>query len=200
MTKQEIAEMQKEAGAAERDLGVSIESATSPDDGIEPAPAEAQPTVEELMQKLETLQAKADGYLNDLLRARAEVENLRKRTARDVENAHKYGQDRFITGMLPVKDSMDLGVSAAQNATDIATLREGMELTLKAFSQALEKLGVKEVNPEGEKFNPDLHQAISMQESEAEPNTVLTVVQKGYQLHDRLIRPALVIVAKPKAS
>ena len=120
--------------------------------------------------------------------------------ARCVENAHKYGQDRFITGMLPVKDSMDLGVSAAQNATDIATLREGMELTLKAFSQALEKLGVKEVNPEGEKFNPDLHQAISMQESEAEPNTVLTVVQKGYQLHDRLIRPALVIVAKPKAS
>lgn len=199
MTKQEIAGLQKEVDQTEPDLGESIESATSPDDGIDPVSAEAQPTAEELMQQLETLQGKADGYLNDLLRARAEAENLRKRTAREVENAHKFGQERFINEMLPVKDSMELGLSAAQNATEIATLREGMELTIKAFKQALEKLGVREVNPEGEKFNPDLHQAISMQEGEAEPNTVLTVVQKGYRLHDRLIRPALVIVAKGKS-
>jgi molecular chaperone GrpE len=102
--------------------------------------------------------------------------------------------------MLPVKDSMDLGLSAAQNATDVTTLREGMELTLKAFNQALERLGVAEVNPAGEKFNPELHQAISMQASDAEPNTVITVVQKGYRLHERLLRPALVIVAGPKGN
>jgi len=133
------------------------------------------------------------------MRARADADNLRKRTARDIENAHKFGQERFIAEMLPVKDSMDLGVAAAETATDIATLREGMALTLKAFAQALEKLGVTEVNPQGEKFNPELHQAISMQPSDTEPNTVVTVVQKGYCLHERLLRPALVIVAAPKS-
>jgi molecular chaperone GrpE len=93
---------------------------------------------------------------------------------------------------------MDLGMVAAESATDLDSLREGMALTLKAFTQALEKLGVTEVNPLGEKFNPELHQAISVQPADAEPNTVVTVVQKGYCLHDRLIRPALVIVAAAK--
>jgi molecular chaperone GrpE len=162
------------------------------------ASSSAAVTPEALQQQLEALQVKADGYLNDMMRARADAENLRKRTLRDIENAHKYGQEKFITEMLPVKDSMDLGLTAAETATDIKTLREGMALTLKAFNQALEKLGVSELNPEGEKFNPELHQAISMQPAEAEPNTVVTVVQKGYQLHGRLIRPALVIVAAPK--
>lgn len=171
----------------------------SPDDGVEFSAGGAQPSVEELMQKLETLQGKADGYLNDLMRARAEAENVRKRSARDVENAHRYGQERFIVEMLPVKDSMDLGLAAAESATDIESLREGMALTRKAFAQAMEKLGVTEVDPLGEKFNPELHQAISVQPADVEPNTVVTVVQKGYCLHDRLIRPALVIVAGSKS-
>ena len=197
---QDTAEMRKNTDVSESELEAAVESAATPDDGIEPAPAGEQPTAEELMQKLETLQAKADGYLNDLMRARADADNLRKRTMRDIENAHKYGQERFITEMLPVKDSMDLGLSAAQNATDVTTLREGMELTLKAFNQALERLGVAEVNPAGEKFNPELHKAISMQARDAEPNTVITVVQKGYRLHERLLRPALVIVAGPNGN
>ena len=154
------------------------------------------PSVEELTQSLEEWQAKADGYLNELLRTRAEAENVRKRAQRDVENAHKYGQERLVGEMLPVKDSMELGLSAAQTAADADSIREGLELTLKMFNAALEKIGVKEVNPVGEKFNPELHQAMSMQEADAEPGSVLTVVQKGYQLNDRLVRPAMVIVAK----
>ena len=156
------------------------------------------PSVEELTQSLEEWQAKADGYLNELLRTRAEAENVRKRAQRDVENAHKYGQDRLVGEMLPVKDSMELGLTAAQTAGEAASIREGLELTLKMFNAALEKFGVKEVNPVGEKFNPELHQAMSMQEADAEPGSVLTVVQKGYQLNDRLVRPAMVIVAKAK--
>lgn len=193
--KSEGAEMQKDTMAVE---AVDDEVA-SPDDGVEISAGAAQPDVEELMQKLETLQGKADGYLNDLMRARAEAENVRKRSARDVENAHRYGQERFIVEMLPVKDSMDLGLAAAESATDIESLREGMALTRKAFAQAMEKLGVTEVDPLGEKFNPELHQAISVQPADVEPNTVVTVVQKGYCLHDRLIRPALVIVAGSKS-
>ena len=193
MSKRDIAEREK---SAEPDVDLNGEAAAAPDDGIEPAAGEEQASVEELMARLEDMRAKAEGHFNDLLRARAEVENLRKRTARDVESAHKYGQERFISEMLPVKDSMELGLSAANNASEVATLREGMELTLKSFNQALEKLGVSELDPLGEKFDPELHQAISVQESDAEPNTVLTVVQKGYRLHGRLIRPALVIVAR----
>ncbi|MEZ5446988.1 MAG: nucleotide exchange factor GrpE [Gammaproteobacteria bacterium] len=193
-SKPESAEMQKDAMTAE----VAADEMASPDDGVEFSAGAEQPSVEELMQKLETLQGRADGYLNDLMRARAEAENVRKRSARDVENAHKYGQEKFIVEMLPVKDSMDLGLAAAESATDIESLREGMALTRKAFTQALEKMGVTEVDPLGEKFNPELHQAISVQPADAEPNTVLTVVQKGYCLHDRLLRPALVIVAGSK--
>jgi molecular chaperone GrpE len=194
--------MQNDAEARELDADPGAAQENPPQDGnVElsaAAQASADVSVETLQRQLEALQAKADGYLNDMMRARADAENLRKRASRDVENAHKFGQEKFITEMLPVKDSMDLGVAAAQTATDIGTLREGMELTLKAFRQAMEKLGVTEVDPQGEKFNPELHQAISIQPGDAEPNTVVTVVQKGYCLHDRLIRPALVIVAAPK--
>jgi len=193
-SKSESAEMQKDTMTAD----AAADEVASPDDGVEFSAGAEEPGVEELMQKLETLQGKADGYLNDLMRARAEAENVRKRSARDIENAHKYGQERFIVEMLPVRDSMDLGLAAAESATDIESLREGMALTRKAFVQALEKLGVTEVDPLGEKFNPELHQAISVQPADAEPNTVLTVVQKGYCLHDRLLRPALVIVAGSK--
>ncbi len=193
-SKPDSTEMQKDSTRAE----VVTDDVASPDDGVEISVGDEQRSVEELMQRLETLQGKADGYLNDLMRARAEAENVRKRSARDIENAHKYGQEKFIVEMLPVKDSMDLGMVAAESATDLDSLREGMALTLKAFTQALEKLGVTEVNPLGEKFNPELHQAISVQPADAEPNTVVTVVQKGYCLHDRLLRPALVIVAAAK--
>lgn len=159
---------------------------------------------------LQDARNKADEHWNQLLRVKADLENLRRRNERDLENAHKYALERFALELLPVKDSLELGLAAisstgqpAQAAVasapqeELSRLAEGIELTYKMLQSALEKFGVKEINPLGEKFNPALHQAMTIQNaSHAEPNTVLTVCQKGYTLHDRLIRPAMVIVAK----
>ena len=150
---------------------------------------------DELLQQLKQAEKKAEENWELLLRTKAEMENLRKRTEKDLEKAHKYGMEKFVSEMLPLKDSMELGL-AAQDAT-VESLHEGMELTMNMFNSALEKLGVKEINPENEAFDPELHQAMTLQESaEVEPNTVLTVMQKGYQLNQRLIRPAMVVVSK----
>ncbi|GMQ75467.1 MAG: nucleotide exchange factor GrpE [Gammaproteobacteria bacterium] len=173
------------------------------DDVVEdPRPAtdgeqEALPAPD-LESELEEARNEAASHLDDFLRARAELDNLRKRSARDIENAHKHGLERFMTELLPVKDSVELGLSAADGAEAAADkLREGLELTSKLFNAASEKFGLQEVNPEGQSFDPEYHQAMSMQEVEGvEPGTVVTVVQKGYLLHDRLLRPAMVIVAK----
>jgi len=152
---------------------------------------------EQLLLTLQDAQSKADQYWNQLLSARAEVENSRRRSERDVENAHKYALEKFVRELLPVKDSLELGMAAAVGeGPGFEKLREGMELTLKMLGGALEKFGVSEGDPKGNKFNPELHQAMAVQESAAaEPNTVLTVYQKGYLLNDRLIRPAMVVVS-----
>lgn len=156
---------------------------------------------QQLQGLLEDARNKADEHWNQLLRLQAEMENLRKRSKRDLENAHKYALEKFALELLPVRDSMEMGMQAVQgDNVDPAKIQEGMELTLKMMTDVLGKFAIREVDPQGEKFNPDLHQAMSMQESDqAEPNTVLTVVQKGYTLNERLIRPALVIVAKAPA-
>lgn len=136
-----------------------------------------------------------------LLRARADVENMRRRCERDVANAHRYGLERFAAELLPIKDSLELGLAAAgQGNASIDGVREGLELTLKMLADALQKAAVAEINPLGDKFDPEKHQAMQMQETdEAEPNTVIMVHQKGYILHDRLIRPAMVVVAKARS-
>jgi len=150
---------------------------------------------DELLQQLKEAEKKAEENWELLLRTKAEMENLRKRTEKDLEKAHKYGMEKFVNEMLPVKDSMELGL-AAQDAT-VESLQEGMELTLNMFNSALEKLGVKEINPVNEPFDPQLHQAMTMQDNaEVEANTVLMVMQKGYLLNERLIRPAMVVVSK----
>lgn len=134
-----------------------------------------------------------------MLRLQAEMENLRKRSEREVENAHKYGLDRFVLELLPVKDSMELGVGAAGGENvDTGAIREGMTLTLKMFMAAMEKFGVEEVSPApGERFDHERHQAISVQEDkDKESGSILVIVQKGCLLNGRLIRPAMVIVAK----
>lgn len=155
-----------------------------------------EPSREQLLLTLQDAQAKADQYWNQLLSARAEAENSRRRSERDVENAHKYALEKFVRELLPVKDSLELGLAAAGESAETDKLREGMDLTLKMLGAALEKFGVSEVNPKGERFNPELHQAMAMQNSPGtEPNTVLTVYQKGYLLNERLIRPAMVVVA-----
>ena len=150
---------------------------------------------DELLQQLKEAEKKAEENWELLLRTKAEMENLRKRTEKDLERAHKYGMEKFVSEMLPVKDSMELGL-AAQDAT-AESLKEGMELTMSMFNSALEKLGVQEINPLNEAFDPELHQAMTMQDSDqVDPNTVLTVMQKGYMLNERLVRPAMVVVSK----
>ncbi len=158
----------------------------------------AAPSVDELKKQLEEARQTAESHWDAVLRGRAELENLRKRSERDLENAHKYGLERLVTELLPVKDSLELGLAAGDGDDDkLAKLREGMELTLKMFSAALERFGVTEINPEGETFDPEFHQAMTVQESDGQAsNTVISVIQKGYLLNDRLVRPALVIVAK----
>ena len=160
--------------------------------------ASAGPGPEDAHLLLQAARNKADEHWNQLLRAKADLDNLRRRAERDVEQAHRYGLERLVQELLPVKDSLELGLSASQGEGEaVKGLREGMELTRKMLQSALEKFGVKELNPQGERFNPESHQAMSVQErADAEPNTVLLVCQKGYLLHDRLIRPAMVIVSK----
>lgn len=158
----------------------------------------AENTVEELAQMLEEARNKAADNWEQVMRVQAELENSRRRAERDVENAHKYALEKFALELLPVKDSLEMGLAAATGEdANIEKLREGTELTLKMLGNAMEKFGIKEVNPVGEPFNPELHQAMTMQEStEHEPNTVTAVMQKGYLLNERLIRPAMVVVCK----
>lgn len=161
-------------------------------------PAEAG---EDLRQQLAEARQKADDNWSQFLRARAELENVRRRAERDVEQAHRYALEKLATELLGVKDSLEMGVAASQDAgADVAKVREGLELTLRMLTQTMEKFNIVEVNPQGQKFDPARHEAMAAQESgDQEPNTVLHVVQKGYVLNDRLLRPAMVIVAKPPA-
>ena len=140
-------------------------------------------------------QAKADENWNLYLRAAAELDNVRKRAARDVENAHKFALESFGRELLAVVDSLEMGLAAADNA-DADALREGSEATCKLLKTTLERFGISEVDPEGEPFDPELHEAISMMPSpNTEPGSVAQVIQKGYALNGRLLRPARVIVA-----
>ncbi len=152
----------------------------------------------ELTGMLEDARNKADEHWNQCLRLQADIENLNRRAERDVANAHKFALERFAQDLLPVRDSLEMGLSTSvQENTDPQKLREGVDLTLQMLTGVLEKFGISEVNPEHEAFNPDFHQAMSLQErDDVAPNTVVTVVQKGYLLNERLIRPAMVIVSK----
>ena len=154
-------------------------------------------SIEALEAKLAEAQAKADESWDQLVRTKAEMENIRRRTERDLANAHKFALEKFAQELLPVIDSMEMGVAAAQDeSADVSKLREGMEMTLKMFETAVEKFGIKGVHPHGEAFNPDHHQAMTMIDSpEHEPNTVIDVMQKGYLLNERLVRPAMVVVS-----
>lgn len=164
-----------------------------PEQGNE-APADDR--LAQLEQELENQTRKAQENLELAQRTRADMDNLRKRTARDIENAHKYALERFLNELLPVLDSLELGIQASETTTDITGLREGMQLTLKKFADSLEKAGVVAVDPKGDKFNPERHSAVSMVAAEeTEAGIVISVLQKGYELNGRLIRPAMVVVS-----
>lgn len=155
-----------------------------------------------LQQELETAQAKADENHNLYLRTAAELENVRKRAERETLAARKYGVEKLASELLAVRDSLELGLAAAaDDNAEIKAVVEGMELTLKMLGDVMGKYGVTLVDPLGEAFNPDFHEAMTAQESaEHAPNTVMQVLQKGYRLQDRLLRPALVVVAKSPAA
>ncbi|NQY51761.1 MAG: nucleotide exchange factor GrpE [Piscirickettsiaceae bacterium] len=147
---------------------------------------------------IEEAQNKADDHWNELLRAKAEMENMRRRQARDLENAHKHALDKFVSELLPIYDSMELGLNAANGAeASLDAVRDGLEMSMKMFLSSISKFGLEQVNPEDQAFDPEVHQAMAIEEMEGvEPNQVLTVVQKGYQFNGRLLRPAMVIVSK----
>ncbi len=168
-------------------------SAPEVEDGLPVSHAEFEAAQRELDQAL----AKADEHWKLYLGAHAEMENLRKRAERDVQNAHKFALERFFGELLPVRDSLELGLAATSDAVDVAALREGVELTLRQLAAAMEKFGAREINPLGAKFNPNEHEAMAMLPTDqAEPNTVVQVLQKGYRLNERLLRPAKVLVAQ----
>jgi molecular chaperone GrpE len=171
------------------------ESASDPSSA--PAEGESSESPEQLVALLEDARAKADENWDQLLRARAEIENIKRRHEIELEKAHKFALDGFVRELLPVRDSLELGHDAAQDGqADVDKLREGTELTLRLLSGAMTKFGVEKIDPEGEPFNPEYHQAMTMQpRDDVPPNTVVNVVQKGYLLNGRLVRPALVIVS-----
>ena len=153
---------------------------------------------EELEEKLKKAEEKASQNWDEVLRARADLDNTRKRLERDVENAHKYAVEKFMQELLPVIDSLEMGLAAAnQQDADINKVKEGTELTLKMFADCVNKFGIQSIDPKGEKFNPEFHQAMSIQETpDHKPDTVMAVMQKGYLLNGRLVRPAMVVVSK----
>lgn len=158
-----------------------------------PAAVESMPSLEE---SLRTAELKAAEHYDAWLRAKAETENVRRRAAEDAIKERKFAAEKFAAAMLPVKDSLEAALGV-ENAS-LETLRSGVELTLKQLEQAFQSASLVEIAPLGEKFDPNHHQAISVVEAEAEPNTVVQLLQKGYLLHERVIRPAMVIVSKAK--
>ncbi|WP_144110134.1 nucleotide exchange factor GrpE [Paraburkholderia sp. BCC1886] len=177
----ETARQAAEAAASQQDPAAGGATET-PAAGVEAALAEAQSKIVELQESF--------------LRAKAETENVRRRAQEDVTKAHKFAIESFAEHLLPVIDSLEAAV--AHSSDDLQKVREGVELTLRQLTGALEKGRVVALNPVGEKFDPHRHQAISMVPAEQEPNTVVAVLQKGFVIADRVLRPALVTVAAPK--
>jgi molecular chaperone GrpE len=172
-------------------VGTGTEPTTVP-----PEAAAQLVELERLQQALEASEERAKSHWDQYLRAVAELENVRKRAARDIEAANRYGLERFAAELLPVKDGLEQAVQNAPKA-EVRTLVEGQAATLQLLTKALERLGVTVIDPQGEPFDPTRHEAMMAQESStAEPNSVLQVIQPGYELNGRLLRPARVIVAR----
>ena len=178
---------------------IADDDGAAPQTGGEAPETASEPDAATAETALSEARALADENWDKYLRAMAELDNVRKRAQRDVENARKYALERFCAELLAVRDSLEMGLAAADQA-DAEALRAGKEATLKQLAGTMERFGVAEIDPEGEPFDPELHEAMTMQPSEsAEPGSVLTVFQKGYTLNGRLLRPARVVVATAPA-
>jgi molecular chaperone GrpE len=172
-----------------------VEQATPPQDGVnaeQPAQAQTGPSLEE---RLAAAEARATEMQDAFLRAKADTENIRRRAQEDVAKAHKFAIESFAEALVPVKDSLEMALKL--DTPSVESLKEGVEMTLKQLSSAFERNRLQEINPvPGEKLDPMKHQAISMVPADQEANTIVTVLQKGYMIADRLLRPALVTVAQ----
>ncbi len=159
---------------------------------------EADGKIAQLEAALLASEAKVKEQQDAVLRAKAEVENMRRRSEQEIDKARKYALNKFSEELLPVIDNLERAIQAADGENELVKpILEGVELTHKTFIDVVTKFGLKEINPEGEAFNPELHQAMSIQESpDHEPNTVMFVMQKGYELNGRVVRPAMVMVSK----
>ena len=189
-TNQEDTSAKSEQPEANTEEKLQSEAEIDPSESTEDQEEQTVNEVEELQQKLSTLG-------EQLLREQAEMQNVRRRAQRDVESAHKFALEKFVTELLSVVDNLERAIGAIDAEDDSQkAVAEGLELTLKTFIDVLTKHSVEPVDPEGQPFDADLHQAVSMvPNAEVEPNTVINVFQKGYTLNDRLIRPAMVVVS-----
>lgn len=204
MSEEEI----KQADAAEsasdeslehdHELAVEAQEDAGPDVGHAVEETSEHPSVEELLKKLEEANQVIADQKDAVLRAAAEEQNVRRRAERDVENAHKFALEKFANDLLPVVDTLERALDAASSEDDgVKATLEGVELTLKMLLDTLKKHGVEQLDPTGEPFDPQQHEAMSMQPNpDMEPNTVMAVLQKGYSLNGRLVRPAMVVVSK----
>lgn len=182
----------------EHSLATEAEEAAHLEDVVPEAAETEDETGETLEQQLAKAQVTIKDYWDQMMRLRAEIDNNLKRADRDIENAHKYALKNFVENLLPVIDSMEMGqvAAGADNAT-LESIREGSALTMSMFVQVMEKNGLQQIDPLGDKFDPERHQAISVTAAKnTESNTVIEVMQKGFLLNDRLVRPAMVVVAK----
>lgn len=182
-------EQPSDAPSAIIDDAAALDGDVRPEDAT--SAADVMPSLEDSLRAAEL---KAEEHHDAWLRAKAETENVRRRAQEDITKASKFAAEKFASAMLPVRDSLEAAL-ATENQT-LESLKEGVELTLKQLVAAFESAGVAQEDPLNSKFDPNRHQAISAVPSEAEPNTVINVLQKGYRLHDRVLRPALVVVAK----
>jgi molecular chaperone GrpE len=190
-----------ESETAEKEAETKAEAEAG--EGSEQAESGAGPDVEQLMEKIAEVELAAANAKDDLLRVKAEMQNLRRRTEQDIEKAHKYGQEKFSFELLSVMDNLERALEAASEHDNetVKAIYDGVELTRKSFIDCFNKFNIEAVDPLGEPFDPELHQAMSTQENnEVEPNTVVAVMQKGYTLHGRVIRPAMVMVSKPASA
>ncbi len=182
-----------QAKSASAEYEANAEQADQADNG------EQEMTLESALARLEAAELETARAKDDLLRVQAEMQNLRRRNEQDVEKAHKYGQEKFASELLTVVDNLERALDAAKDNEDehVKAIYDGVDLTLKSFVDLFAKFNITAIDPLGEPFDPLRHQAMTMQENgEVEPNTVIAVMQKGYSLHDRVIRPAMVMVSK----
>lgn len=186
------------AGSETVNSEVSAESTSSKTESQKEGEEKLPTSVDELTKLLIEAKFKAEKHWETVLRQRAETENVRKRMERELEKVRQYALEKFAHALLPIKDSMELGLEAAKKPeTDVQTVRDGLVLTLKMLTDVLQKFDIVEINPQDEKFDPQLHEAMTLQVVPTVPdNTVIYVHQKGYQLNKRLLRPARVVVSK----